>query len=186
MTRIPIYQMTIGYQEEDGGEIGLIFPDENEENNSHSVLFTLAIPKAITKLDALVNYLGERTIYFPFYLNDKYLELEANFSYSNLNFKIPEVPYDIEFKIESNLFKQRIQFYFMRTAKNILKPYKTKKKYNLIYSGKHVELIDSKCDLLLLKPIDLQFMNSLFINYKGVFVGMTPAINEIKNNVNNT
>jgi len=158
--KIPVYQMTFGQDAE--GKAGLVFPSEQESHDNHSILFTIPIIEPFHNQFDLLEFLDHQTIYFPFLLDEKYYELEAEINFPELVFTIPEKNTKILFQIDDADFYWR----FFPFGRHITR--KTK------YVANQTKLIPKNDGFLSLLPIDLFEMDELYNEHKGVFVGFTP------------
>ena len=157
ISRIPIYQMTFG--QGNNGKSGLVFASEQAENKSQVVLFTLPVIDGFQRQFNLKDYLEYSTLIFPFEHENKYYELKGKINFPEIIFEIPKTDIIIKFEIYNQL---NFRGHFHR-------PYP-----RMEYVGMQTSLILKNHGFLVLKPIDLNGMNELYLKHKGIFVGLTP------------
>ena len=163
MIRIPVYQMTYGLGK--GGSYGLVFTSELETSSSQSILFTIPVIKYSHPIIFLeeIRYSRNYTIYFPFLLGERYFNLEAEINISELIFTVPETDFQITFEIDLD-----------ESINRLLSPYRERVLVISNYVGNEEQLILPNYGFLTLLPVDLYEMDELYIEHKGVFVGLTP------------
>ncbi len=164
--RLPVFQMAYGQRK---GKNGLMFSSELEEVTSQSVLFAIPLFDYSRRYYNIRRYLEDQEVFFPFFLDDKYYELIASIDYPTLTFKIPNKEIEIVFEIEDANYFYRSRFPFGKRVRK-----------NQKYVGDEIDLVKGEVEFLTLIPIDLFEMDDLYEKYKGVFVGMTPAIQNIQ------
>lgn len=162
--------MTYGQNEK--GESGLVFPSELDDSNGQSILFTVPIIEPFTHPMDIVEYMESHTFYFPFLLNEKYIELEARGDFPDLLFNIPETQYQIVFEIDTDNLNTWQYFYYSRRFKL---PWRNKS-HTIKYVGTNDKLILPKTSgFIPIAPVDLYEMDELYLEHKGIFVGLTPS-----------
>ncbi|MBE7171835.1 MAG: hypothetical protein INR73_14705 [Williamsia sp.] len=167
MTRIPIYQMTYGQNSQ--GNTGLMFTSEQENFTSQSILFTVPIIEPFAHPIDVFNYVESYKFYFPFLLNERYMELEAKVNFPEFVFNVPETKYQVAFEADADNF-YNWQYYLSLVFKSPKRPLHR----NLKYVGNADKLIPNKTfGFVTLAPIDLYEMDELYLEHKGVFVGLT-------------
>jgi len=164
MARIPIYQMTYGQNQE--GEKGLVFTTEQTEYNNQSLIFTIPIVKTFDHPFDIHYYFESNKFYFPFSLNEEYLELEATVSFPEMIFRIPNTEYQVAFEVDMDYF---YPWWLLR--RNSFRRQE--------YVGKFNHLIDSNHGFVILLPVDLYEMDELYTEHSGIFVGLTPNFGNI-------
>lgn len=168
MARIPIYQMSFGQNKE--SEKGLIFSSELPEYSMQSIIFTIPIPSNFHHPMEFEDYFYLNTFFFPFSLNDEYLELDAKVNFPEMIFNVPNTDFQITFDIDIESFYNWRYFPF-RIRKNRMTKYVGEKK-NLIYKND---------GFLTLLPTDIVEMDELYLKHKGIFVGLTPNFGNTEN-----
>lgn len=158
-SRIPIYQMTYGKDED--GNVGLQFGSEQGDTGSQSVVFVAPIPDTLHAFE-IIKSLQHIEIYFPFEMDAKYYELKAKIDFPRLIFEIPNLNSSITFVIDSDGISSRVLYPFVG------------KKNRIKYIGRMSNLIPSNIGFMILIPVELQKMNELYEHHKAVFVGRTP------------
>ncbi|MFH6960640.1 hypothetical protein ACHRV1_24860 [Flavobacterium aquidurense] len=150
MTRLPIYQMMY-----DMG--GLKFPSESDDDSNQGVVFL------IQKFSdgAEIGNISDLVVYFPFDINDSYYELESKIENSMISFIPPKFSIPIRFRIDYNMM-----FKFTNYGEQDLK-----------YSGR-VPFRKGENSFLVVYPLDLEIMDEMYFETKGIFVGLTPTFGE--------
>src|SRR5579872_2587790 len=106
MSRIPIFQMTLGYNEI--GELGLIFSSEtNSYNtdkesipyNSQSIIFAIPFDNLYNNNPNILEFWTANTFYFPCLAGKEYTDLEAKIEFPDLIFSVPKTEYKIIFQV---------------------------------------------------------------------------------------
>lgn len=164
ISRIPIYQMTYGKNNE--GEFGLMFSSEQGDNGSQSVVFAIPILESFKHPFRFIESIEHVSVYFPFEMEGVYYELEAKIEFPELFFQVPNTDIVITFSFDlENTFNWSILPFIRRKEMN--------------YIGKDEGLILPNIGFLTLMPIDLQEMDSLYLKYRAIFVGLTPNFGEL-------
>ena len=169
MTRIPIYQMTYGQDNE--GKPGLVFTSEQEGYDSQSILYAIPLIEPFRHPFDFIENFEHQTIYFPFLLGDKYFDLEAKVNFPDLIFTIPDKDIQITFEIDTDNFLGWEFFPFTRQLNRRTK-----------YVGKQNKLLIKNSGFLSLLPVDLYEMDELYNKHQGVFVGLTPNFGTFDDN----
>ncbi|SRR5258706_677921 len=169
MTPIPIYQMAYGQDNE--GKPGLVFTSEQEGYDNQSILFAIPVVEPLNHPFEFIERFEHQTIYFPFLLEDKYLELKAKVNFPDLIFAIPNKDIQITFTIDTDNFWGWDFFSFRRQFKGHTK-----------YVGKQNKLLLNNNGFLTLLPVDLYEMDELYNKHRGVFVGLTPNFGNFNDN----
>jgi hypothetical protein len=164
MSRIPIYQMTIGQNE--NGKIGLLFSDEEASFGNQSIVYAIPIRHDSRDLFEIVHDMERQEIYFPFEMEGKYYELDAKIRFPEFRFSIPESDTEIVFEAEQEQYWPE---YFLRPFPRLVRQYK--------YVGNRGQLLQSYESFVSLLPYDIFEMDDLYLKRKGIFVGWTPAFN---------
>lgn len=152
MIRVPIYQMAYNFND----PFGLVFPSEIDDDNQ-SILFV--IPKYIEG-NMTENQIENLLFYFPFDLNNEYLELTSSIENSLLTFEAPLFNSEIQFKVDfENEFLKNNGF-----------------DIDLNYVGKH-SFADEIKSFVVIIPLDIKLMDRLYFRTKGLFIGLTPDFN---------
>lgn len=161
--QLPVYQMTYGKGAE--GEVGLVFTSEQEDNNQ-TVLFNIPIvePHPLRFLD----FFEEYSVVFPFLLGEEYHNLTGKVEFPEIIFNIPNTDIKIHFELEGFGFMYRRYMPFRGSQYGRSK-----------YVGKHKELMVENNGFWNLIPVDLHEMNELYLNHRGVFVGLTPNFGQV-------
>ncbi len=157
-TRLPIFQMTFGAT--NNKQFGLVFSSELNEYDTQSLLFVVPLLRELHHFLDIVHYFKEYRPYFPFQINDKYLELEASIDFPELIFEVPETDFSITFAIN---FYDFFPFYD-----------------RFSYVGEFKNIVPINYGFIPLTPIDLYEMDELYNEHKGIFVGLTPSFGETK------
>ncbi len=160
--RIPVYQMAYGQNQK--GIDGLVFASELSDYQNQSVLYSFPLTERLHNFHHLIDYLEFNQIYFPFLLGEKEIELKAKIEFPELVFDVPGTNFSVRFEIDgTNL---RPWPYFSPRKRNF--------KYSQKYVGEETNIIPQNLGFVTLLPIDLYEMDELYIEHKGVFVGLTP------------
>lgn len=167
MARIPIYQMAFGQNTD--YKKGLIFTSELPENSMPSIIFTIPILSNFRHPLDFEDFFYLNTFYFPFSLNNEYLEIEAKVNFPEMIFDIPKTEFQVAFDIDTEGFYNWSYF-----------PFRIRRR-SLKYVGKEKHLIFKNDGFLPLLPTDIFEMDELYIKHKGIFVGLTPSFGNIEN-----
>ena len=164
-TRIPIYQMSFGQDE--NGNSGLVFPSEQENYGNQSIIYVIPIIEDFDHFIYPFDYFENLEIYFPFEMKGEYYELKAKIEFPELKFSIPNTLFQISFEIDINESLRWDPYYFR--TRLLQRPYGS-----LNYIGHESKIITKNNGFLALTPIDIFEMDELYNEYRGVFVGFTP------------
>lgn len=166
MRRIPIYQMSLGVDQ--NGRVGFLFPSEIEDESNQSIIFALPFTHPFHHPFDLGEYLERNEFYFPIEINGKYQELKAKVDFPELIFSVPNTEYKIAFQLEMG----HIHNWPMQ-------PFGDKLKYK--YIGKSNNIIPKNNGFLTLLPVDLYELDEFYMKHKGIFVGLTPNFGNKEN-----
>jgi hypothetical protein len=151
-----IYQMTFAQDSKRGK--GLIFPSELPDDETQSLLFVLSTPSKSHFIFELLKRDREKFL-FPFQMGNEMYNLVGKYIVPNtLSFAIPNT--DLKILFTFKLFPSGNKY--------------------LKYIGKYDNLIDKRNFFVPIEPINIDKMNELYFKYKGVFVGMTPNLEDLK------
>lgn len=162
--RIPVYQLTFGYDKQND-RLGLTFSTEEEEDNQ-SLVYAVPYthPFHFHPLE-LIEYFKANDFYFPIEINGEYTEVTAKINFPELIFNVPGTEYKIAFRVDLDDYDFWHRFY-----------HREKLKYT--YIGKSKNLFPKNNGFLILQPIDLLELDELYLKHKGIFVGLTPNFGE--------
>lgn len=168
MSRIPIYQMAFGQNADN--EKGLVFTSELPENIMPSIIFTIPILFTSRHPMDIEDFFYINTFYFPFSLNNEYLEIEAKVNFPEMIFNVPNTEFQVAFDVDIDGFYNWHYF-----------PFRIRKRRTLRYLGKEKKLVIENNGFLFLLPTDILEMDELYMKHKGIFVGLTPNFGNIAN-----
>jgi hypothetical protein len=160
--------MTFGQNADN--EKGLVFTCELPENIVGSIIFTIPILSPLRHPLDIEKFFNFNTFYFPFSLNNEYLEIEAKVNFPQMIFKVPNTEFQVTFDIHINGLYTGHYF-----------PFLIRKRRTLKYLGKEKQMVMKNDGFLVLLPTDILEIDELYIKHKGVFVGLTPNFGNIEN-----
>lgn len=168
MKNIPIFQMSLNpYSSE---SLGLLFTSELQNIGdlySQSLLFTIPLLKEIKNIYQLDEYFNNHVTNFQIELDNQIIFLKGKYSFPFIVFKEPNTGWEIKFEI---LLPEKILSWFgdIYSSQDFFQ-----------YNGNFKNKIQYNYGFIIIQPIDVLLLDELYIKYNTVFIGLTPAYDEI-------